>query len=53
MIYFGVFAALKVTGNQQFDALTVSNIVPMYPEFKSKFLPRRAAETPHGLTLRR
>lgn len=30
------FADLNETSDQQYDALLMSNVVPMYPEFKSK-----------------
>lgn len=30
------FADFNATSDQQYDALLMSNVVPMYPEFKSK-----------------
>lgn len=33
-----VFAGLNATADQEYDALLTSNVVPMYPEFKSKQL---------------
>lgn len=36
LISFCVFADLNTTTDQQYDALLMSNVVPMYPEFKSK-----------------
>lgn len=36
LISFCVFADLNTTADQQYDALLMSNVVPMYPEFKSK-----------------
>lgn len=38
------FAAISRTSNSQYDALITSNLVPMYEEFKSKWL---ASPVPH------
>ncbi len=40
-----VFADLNATVDQQYDALLMSNVVPMYPEFKSKLLLDITANT--------
>lgn len=37
-------ADLNSTADEQFDALLLSNVVPMYPEFKSELLVRAASE---------
>lgn len=37
-VYCCVFADLNEQGDQKYDALLMSNVVPMYPEFKSKLL---------------
>lgn len=40
-----VFADLNATVDHQYDALLMSNVVPMYPEFKSKLLVYITAKT--------
>lgn len=35
-IWLCIFTDLNVTADQQFDALLMSNVVPMFPEFRSK-----------------
>lgn len=39
-VSFCIFVDLNATADQQYDALLLSNVVPMYPEFKSKFLSK-------------
>lgn len=40
-----VLADLNATANQQYDALLMSNVVPMYREFKRKLLVSFTAVT--------